>query len=208
MSQGEMLFNVSEPVLTNPMGLFTDGEKSASYTVVPHGMIVVVSPDCDLLSDFYNRFRLDILELDEKDERKRQSQLLAHILCCDVYGKDDLRQSIATGSDVWKRVEGNQDERFQRIPCGEQPNHTGREHPEFFLDFKRVFSLPTTLLYRSLESGQVTREGAIPPPWIHSLADRLFGFQGRVCLPDASDTRQLVHQPALLPPLHQIEPPE
>ena len=197
LSQGEILFDVSEPLLADEDGQLADGNGSASYKVVPHEKIVVASPDCDLLNDFYHRFRQDIAGLNELEERKRQSQLLTHILCCDVYLKDDLRPSIV-GSDIWKRVERNQDERFQRIPSGKQAKHTGREHPEFFLDFKRVFSLPTTLLYGSLESGLVTRAGAIPPPWIHSLSDRLFAFQGRVCLPDPSDTRKLTQQRALL----------
>ena len=198
---------MSEPLLTNADGQLADGKERANYTVVAHEKVVVVSPDCDLLADYYNRFRKDVETLNEAQERQRQSQLLRHILCCDVYVKDDLRPSIA-GSDVWKRVERNQDERFQCIPRGEQANHSGCEHPEFFLDFKRVFSLPTILLYASLESGQITRGGAVPAPWIHSVADRLFGFQGRVCLPDPSDTRKLVPQPALLTSLHQIESTE
>ena len=194
---------MGEPLLTATDGRLAHGSESASYTVVRHERIVVISPDCDLLNDFYNRFREDIGQLGETQERRRQSQLLSHVLCCDVYVKEEIRPSVA-GSDIWKRVEGNQDERFQRIPGGIQANGTGNEHPEFFLDFKRVFSLPATLLYGSLESGRTTREGSIPPPWIHSLADRLFGFQGRVCLPDPSDNRPLVPRLGLLSGLQQI----
>ena len=197
LSQGEILLNVSEPQLLNADGLLADGNGQASYTVVPHDKIIVVSPDCDLLNDFYNRYRPDVETLNQVEERRRQSQLLNHILCCDIYEKDTIRPAVA-GSDVWKRVERNQDERYQRVPPGTQVIRVGNENPEFFIDFKRLFSLPTTLIYRSLASGQTKRGGAIPPPWIHSLADRLFGFQGRVCLPDPSDNRQLTPQPALL----------
>ena len=48
----------SEPILTNADGQLADGNKSASYTVITHEKIVVISPDCDLLNDFYHRFRL------------------------------------------------------------------------------------------------------------------------------------------------------
>lgn len=198
LSQGEILLNVGEPQLTNADERLADGSGRAGYTVVSHERIIVVSPDCDLLNDFYNRYRPDIATLNQVEERRRQSQLLSHILCCDIYERETIRPSVA-GSDIWKRVERNQDERYQCIPPGKQTSGAGNENPEFFIDFKRLFSLPTTLLYGSIASGQAKRGGAVPPPWIHSVANRLFDFQGRVCLPDPSDNRQLTPQPKLSP---------
>ena len=194
--------------MANANEQLADGNSPTSYTVMPHEKVLVVTPDCDLFNDFFHRFSPEIAELDETHERSRQSHLLGHILCCDVYEQEDLKPSIARGSDIWSRVERNQDERYQRIPGGQLAAQSGGEHPAFFLDFKRVFSLPTALLYGSLKTGQVKRGGVIPPPWIHSLADRLFYFQGRVCLPNPSDIRQLVRQPAFLSPSHLTTLPE
>ena len=113
LSQGEILFDVGEPLLKSSDEQLADSHREASYTVVQHEIIVVVTPDCDLLNDYFHRYREGISGLDDREERRRQSNLLGHVLCCDVYERDDLKSSLAAGSDIWKRVERNQDERFR-----------------------------------------------------------------------------------------------
>ena len=198
LSQGEILSGVLEPLPANIAEWFAPGDARRTFTDVAHEKIVVVTPDCDLLSDFFHRFNGEDSARDQKQERAKQSRLLSHILCCEIYEKADLKTSNVLNSNLWGRVENNQDERYQRIPGGPLADPQDGEHPDFFLDFIRVFSLPADYLYESLESGGVKRRGVIPPPWVHSVTDRLFGFQGRIGLPDPSDNRQLVSKPTLL----------
>lgn len=198
LSQGEILVGLEETLSASVEGQAASANSTRTFTIVPHGRVVVVTPDCDLLSDFIYRFSQDASKLSDSEKRTRQSNLLSHVLCCDVYEQGEFKMSIAGGSDIWRRVERNQDERYHHIPSGKSPDQLGSERPDFFLDFKRVFSLSTEYLYKSLESAPVKRMGVLPTPWVHSLVSRLFNFQGRVCLPDPSDNRQLVNRPTLI----------
>ena len=197
LSQGEILVGLEERLSANVEGQAVSANSTRIFTVVPHDTVIVVTPDCDLLGDFFYRFCQDASSLNDKDIRARQSNLLSHVLCCEVYEQVEFKKSIAGGSDIWRRIEKNQDERYHHIPSGQTLGQLDNERPDFFLDFKRVFSISTEDLYKSLESAPVLRRGVLPTPWILSLVSRLFNFQGRVCLPDPSDNRQLVTRLAL-----------
>ena len=118
LAQGEILFGAWEPLPANADGQLAPDNATISFTVVRHDKIVVVTPDCDLFSDFFYRFNQDVTAENEREARTRQSHLLSHILCCEVYDQKELKSSIAPGSDIWSRVERNQDERYQHIQGG------------------------------------------------------------------------------------------
>ena len=69
-------------------------------------------------------------------------------------------------SDLWRRVKQNQDERYHRIHSGKIEGESDLEHPALYLAFKRMFTMHTEFLYRSLATGEVKRSGVVPPIWI------------------------------------------
>ena len=193
-----MLLDVEEPLPAVGVGEFDVDNTSRGFQVVLHQKMVIVTPDCDLLSDFYYRFGSQTAEQNEQAALGSQSQILRHVLCCDVYEEVELKSSLPKGSEIWRRVKRNQDERYQHIPSGIVVGRKDDNLPDYFLDFKRVFTLPTEWLYETLSTGKATRNGVIPSPWVHSMAGRLFNYQGRIGLPDPSDNRQFGSQPQLL----------
>ena len=189
LSQGELLFSIQEPLLDTGAG-------TGTFTIVPHDMCIVLTPDCDLLSDFLYRYPDEVRQ--QKNENVKQSNLLNNIILCDAYVKEVVKPVVGA-SDLWRRVENNQDSRFQHIPGGPQGPDSGDSHPDLYVDFKRLFTLPPNSLYESIQDGHITRGGILPNPWVFGLVTRLFEFQGRICLPDPSDDRIIVNQPRLLP---------
>ena len=107
--------------------------------------------------------------------------------CCDVFEEMEIRSSHQIRSDLWRRVRQNQDERYHRIPPEETTPLGDTGLPALFLDFKRMFSIPTEFLYSSLTTGGVERRGVIPAIWVHSLIHRYFAFHSRVGVPDPND---------------------
>jgi hypothetical protein len=151
---------------------------------VVHDLVVVLTPECDLVSDYETRDEAGAgpKSVDGKLSRKE----LPHVLCCDLFIGADVKETYEFTSRPWSTVRDNRDDRYHWIPTGDID---GLDLPELFSDFKRVLSLSTEHLYRSVLNGSVQRCGVIPPPWITRLVQRCYGFQGRVCLPDPSDLR-------------------
>lgn len=180
--QGEILSDLQELQPEYPGEQILPNNPDLQFSLVPHPKIVILTADCDLQTDFFAR----------GDTRPvNQARLLQHVQCCDVYEEGEIKQSRQLGSDLWKRVRQNQDERYHRIPPQEVNEEDGVkvQHPALYLDFKRMFSIPTEFLYDSLGNGEVRRQGVIPPIWLHSLIQRYFAFHSRVGVPDPDDRR-------------------
>ena len=189
LSEGELLLGVAEPRL-EPV------TNSGTFTKVLHSKSLILTPDCDLLSDFLYRYPDD--ERRNKSEAVRSFNLLDHMLFCDIYEKEEARPAVV-GADIWRRIEANQDARYQHIPSGTRANPGSGDHPELYVDFKRVFSLPLEWIYELIRLGEISRQGVIPSPWLASVVTRLFSFQSRICLPDPTDERKIMDQIDLLP---------
>ena len=177
--QGEILTKVQEPQVEYD---------SNRITLIDHPRVIIVTPECDLVSDSSARSEAG-------DSDILGPKLLAHIHCCKVYEESELRKPSGLSSDPWKLVKQNQNERYYHIPAGQLEGQEDKLLPDFFLDFKRMFSIPTDYLYAALESGQIERQGAVPVPLIYQLVNKLFYFQGRVCIPDPNDSRELTGNP-------------
>ena len=65
---------------------------------------------------------------------------------------------------MWRRVRQNQEERYHTLPADAISNLGESGHREFFLDFKRMFTVPTEFLYESLKCGELRRSGNVQPP--------------------------------------------
>lgn len=187
LCQGEILRGVQEPLPKLSGRGSSLLEQIEVSEAVDHSRVIVVSPDCDLLSDYDVRSRA-AENADETDIPLRQT--LQHIVCCDVYDESEMKLMVARGSDIWRRIERNQDERYHHIPGGLSDNGSGRLEPDYFLDLRRIFSLPREFLYGTVQHNLVLRGGVLTSPWLEGLINRLFHYQGRVCLPNPDDVRE------------------
>jgi len=175
LRQGEILLDVLEYRPTGfPKDL--DSNPSIEFESVNHRRVFVVSQDCDLLSDYKVR-----PQQASGDESSEHSNVLPHVVLCEVYEGEEIRFKIG-GSDLWRRIKQNQDERYHCLPEGPIGDGQSGQLPELFLDFKKTLSLPTGGLYQAIGSGAIRRIAVVPPYHMQGLVHRLYSFHGRVAL--------------------------
>ena len=76
--------------------------------------------------------------------------MIRYLLLCDAY--DDVHDIELPGSDVRRRVNRNQDERYHRLEAGAGLQDPAVEVPaDLFLDFKKTFMVPVDGLYEAIE---------------------------------------------------------
>ena len=143
--------------------------------------VIVMSALCDLGQDFEARYSPerptdpdDIVKADYEIPK-----LLPNVIVCPLYDEDSIRQMSPSGTDAWRRVKQNQNERYHHL----QPLDDA-EQPAYFMDFKNVLSLPTEGLYAGLAWGGIRRAGVVPDVYIHDIMHRFYAFQSRIGLPD------------------------
>lgn len=144
-----------------------------------------MSPDCDLEWDFKARFpdQQSQEQLSSPSDISDLPVSVSHVFLAKIYRREKIR-SLIKGSDIWKRIENNQDERYHRFkesPVGE-PLTTVL--PDLYIDFKKALAIPTKSLYEGLRVGGVRRIALIPDKYIHDLMHRYYGFLSRVALPE------------------------
>jgi hypothetical protein len=140
--------------------------------------MIVMTSECDLFQDWRNRFSTASLA----QGTPQPPNLLQHVILCDLYLEENVRSRVS-GSDVWRRVRQNQDERYHRLPSAGFGNATVTL-PSLYLDFRQTYGIPTDRLYEGLVAGGVLRIAVVPPVYLHDLIHRYYGFQSRVGLPD------------------------
>ena len=192
LRQGELLGPVWEHQATSPASEHPAGA-ALPYISVQHSFVMVISQDCDLLWDFNARFESDQSKRDlhpEIDGIDDHPSCVPHVLLCDTFAHDDIRPRIK-GSDIWKRIRGNQDERYHRfdsapviLAADDGTEDQVGEFPDLFLDFKKALALPTRQLYLGLREASVPRLALVPPIYLHDLIHRFFGYHSRVALPE------------------------
>ena len=171
LRQGEIIENLFELQPKIHEGMTIELDQPVKLDRVDHPYSIVVSQDCDLEWDYKARQR-----------QASADKLLTHVLFCALFSQDELRVRSSLGSDIFKRVRQNQDERYHRL--GEAPvNGTDGSLPELFADFKIAFSLPTEFLYWLVSTGQVARKGVLVSPYLEDFMHRLYTFLGRVATP-------------------------
>lgn len=181
--QGEILGDLWEHRPLYPPVEIPEGS-SPQVNSVHHPLMIVMTAVCDLEQDFKIRFPDEASQSDYRSSNIHQNDpgLVPHVLLCEVFKEDEIRLQIK-GSDIWKRVRQNQDERYHHLPSADVGNPTVRELPELYLDFKKNIALPTSSLYDGLQGGQVRRVAVVPPVFVHDLIHRCYGFLSRVGLP-------------------------
>lgn len=144
----------------------------ASTIVQEHPFTIVLSPDCDLEWDYQAR----------KKQANADTKLISHVLLCDLEDQSSIRAERVKPSREFRRVKQNREERYHYLRSS--PTDFGSQVGEFYIDFKRMFALPTEYIIRESESGRITRLGILKPPWTQHLTHRFTFFLGRVGLPD------------------------
>lgn len=180
LRQGQVLRNLDEYVPTGQVA----SAGVAEVTIVRHPFVVVISPECDLVSDYETR---NANPSEGSSQAQPNSSLLEHIQCCKLFNETEIRRPHELNSASWNFVKTNRHERYHTI----LPTVLGRPDDEspLYLDFKRIVSFSAEYVYASLEKGDIERDSIIQPPWIHQLVQRCYAFQARVCVPDPMDPR-------------------
>jgi len=137
-----------------------------------HPLVVVVSPDCDLLKDFSERQRLS--------GERRLPNLLQHVTLCDLHQAEAIQFPMTLSHKERRVIEQNGNERYHVFPAAPVGDVQGVAHPAFYLDFKSHFTVPTDGIYAAIREGEVWRLGFLPCGYLHDLVHRFYGFLSRV----------------------------
>ena len=104
-------------------------------------------------------------------------------MLCDLEDESSVRDGsrIKNNGDR-NKAKSNREERWHYLPTSTANN--GLELVEFYIDFKRLFSVPTEFVYAGSDIGLILRKGYLKGPWVQHLSHRFTYFLGRVGLPD------------------------
>ena len=180
LKQGELLYNVWEHQVDHPAEKPLDGHQLTTIPVV-HPLVMVMNAACDLEWDYNSRFD-DQPDYTPLPEPINPQVLLPHIILCDVFEEANIRDRL-TNRGFIKRAQEGRDIRYHFFRPAKIQG-TDEELPQFYLDFKRVFGIPTTALYGAIGSGSTGRQAILPDIYAQHLIQRFYFFQGRIGLPD------------------------
>ena len=185
LRQGELLANVwvhrvDHSAISIPKGSVPEVESEV------HPLVIVMTAECDLYQDFAARLpQQQAQEAHRPDmEDRSRTYLIPHVLLCDMYEEGRIKVQVPAGSQIWKRIIQNQDERYHHLQAAPVGDPSCTELPALFLDFKKTFSLPTQSLCDGVSDVAVERLAVVPPVYIHDLMHRFYGFLSRVGLPE------------------------
>jgi hypothetical protein len=172
LHQGEILSNVIQVHVR--VETIADGD-DLELEERTHPFAVVLTQECDLDWDFKARNS-------EEDPHLKELKLVPNVLFCEVLPAQTIRPRIR-GSDIWRRITGNQDERYHYLaPIPMADDLLGEGTPALIADFKRIFTLPTDELYRRLEF-EIRRRGVPANPYLQHFSSRFAYYCLRVALP-------------------------
>ncbi|MBI2853256.1 MAG: hypothetical protein HYX84_09240 [Chloroflexi bacterium] len=183
LTQGEIVSKILElPPVPSDIVTLTNDKMSPSVVRRSHPFVLVTTQDCDLSWDWNFRKTPEKTKKDQKDERK----LLPHVQFCELFVHDEIRWNRGFNSTLWRRVQSNQDERYHVFPQA-QIGNAEEVLPDLYIDFKRVFSLPTDYVYWLIDSGYSIRKAVVPDPYLRDVVQRLFSYLSRVAIPEDED---------------------
>ena len=154
-AQGEVVAGLIERVAVRA------GEGFGIHEIT-HPYAVIVTQDCDL----------------EQDERAHNASTPSPLQNILLVVAEEAAVAIAgmTAGDIRKRAKQNKEERYHflsEVPKSADGDSSGI--PALVLDFKRVFSCPTTLLRDAIASGEIRHRTRLETPYAEHLSVR-FGF--------------------------------
>jgi hypothetical protein len=174
LRQGELLSTVEQYVVHLAEA---SSHSPVGVERVTHPFAVILTQDCDLAQDF------NVRSATSNPDRR---PLIPGVLMCEVDLARNLKGDparIAPGSDIWKRIIQNKDERFQYLRGLEASRDalgTGAE--PLLVDFKRSFIVETAMLYEQLKKA-TRRRAVLTSPYREQLSYRHACYIARVALP-------------------------
>lgn len=167
LRQGEILGGLLEPVAVAAPA--EDG--TVPFDIVEHPFTVIVSQACDLERDF------------EARNGGKPSGLLRSVLLCEAIPEDLFRGQVPSGSDIWKRIRQNKDERYMLLRAvPPELDATDQGCLALGLDFRRLFALRPEVVYEQLKSN-ARRRAVLRDLYGAHLNSRLSAYMARVGLP-------------------------
>jgi len=179
LRQGEILSDVVQ------ISLYPESLESTSlkFHRVEHHFAIVVTPDCDLDWDFK-----------AQQGKESSGKLIPNILLCTVMFASDLAKRINDdrplsktflGKTAWTRTRQNKEERYHYLEkIDSSLDLQDRGIRPLGIDFKDFFTLPTDLLYSSIDDGSILRRCRLVRPYNDHLNSRFAYFQSRIALPE------------------------
>ena len=169
--QGEILTDLKQ--LKVDLAALKAGADPLKFLSVNHSFVVVLSRDCDLLSDF--------------GVRAGGGSELDDVFFCEAFEQEEyhqqLKRTLNMNSREWRRVYENQDERFEFLEAA--PKHAdlcGLGLPPLIVDFRVFFTVPTDEVYARLKLG-TRRRCRLNLLYCEHLLHRFSSFQSSVPLP-------------------------
>ena len=148
---------------------------------------IIVTQDGDLEQDAGARGMVAPANATEEELskflKKQNNGLISSVLVVVAQEAKTVKSGIG-GSDIWKRVHQNKDERYQFIaPAGASQDLEKTGFDSLVLDFKRMFSVPHDQLLRDIAARRTRRRGVLTSPYSEHLALRAGYFLQRIPLP-------------------------
>lgn len=183
LRQGEILSGMYDlQVCHEPIAPVEDGD--IPVDPVLHPLVLVMTADCDLLQDYQARANLGEKRGEIRVDRDEPG-LLPYVLLCDLFLESELKSSLPQGSEIWRRVRQNQNERYHHLASawiGLEADQ--RWLPHLYMDFKKILATPPQWLYRALDKAAIKREAVIPSIHLQRTMQRFYAFQARVGEPE------------------------
>jgi hypothetical protein len=137
---------------------------------VTHGLVIVLSQDCDLEQDYSRR------------SNSETDDLLPSVVFCAVEDAVTFRGTTSLNSKEWKRVERNNEPRYHFLRALPAEDDTkGEGLGTLAVDFKQYFALRTDEAYYWLETA--IRRCRLESPYLEHLAARFSAYFSRIALP-------------------------
>lgn len=172
--QGEIIARVVEWV---PSYAASDPDAVSTVSPMQYELAVVVTQDCDLAQDWSKR----------QDSPNAETDLTCVLLCRAVPADTAFSsEERFKGKDLQKPIRNNKNERYQylaEVPATADGAEQG--HQAMLVDFKAIFTVRTTEIYRQLRAGTspAPRRFRLETPWAEHIQCRFAGYHARIGLP-------------------------
>ena len=146
-------------------------------------LAVIVSADCDLEWDYQRRRGLG------SPDKELDTTILAEVFDAAYLWNRWSAEPPNARRRRLDDIDKHQEPRYHRMPSIPPlvtPSALPVEldtlwvEPKLFIDFKRVFALPTEEIYYQLRRGWAKRAGTLVPPFVHHMTQRCYDYLGRI----------------------------